>query len=35
MDLLESFVVEKACGIFWQVQLPLLQLFSKFPTCQG
>ena len=31
-DLLESFVVDKACRILWNVQLPFLKMFSKLPA---
>lgn len=31
-DLLERLVVDKACRIFWNVQLAFLELFTKLPT---
>ncbi len=31
-DLLESFVVDKACRILRNIQLPLLEMFSKLPA---
>ena len=31
IDLFESFVVDKACSILWNVELALLQVFTKFP----
>ena len=31
-DLLQSLVVHKACCVLWDVQLPLLEMFSKLPV---
>lgn len=31
-DLLERLVVDKACRVFWNVQLAFLELFTKLPT---
>ena len=31
-DLLQSLVVNKACCVLWNVQLPLLEMFSKLPV---
>ena len=31
-DLLKCFVVHKTSGIFWDLQLPFLDMFTKLPT---
>ena len=31
-DLFERLVVDKACRIFWNVQLAFLEVFTKLPT---
>lgn len=33
-DLLQCLVVDKACGIFWYVQLALLDVFAELPEKQ-
>lgn len=33
-NLLECFVVDKASAVLWDIQLPLLELFTELPGCQ-
>lgn len=34
-DLLERLVIYKTCGILRNIQLPLLEVFTKLPACWG